>query len=206
MSGYLYWKPRRRSTFRRCSVILCHGQLLLFENTLRNRSGQQIAFSHQSKLSSIDLKDCYMYSGLITEGDLLYQNQTTTSLTDSAHPGRHALPRVYLDEDMGWWTSSDDDMTTCFVIWRALRKSYFKSDGDGGGGAMEDDQLDGAGDGSGGGKKRQQLKQVTALGVPGRSIVFKTRSRSERDRWVMSIATEIERCQQAGQEIRVVGK
>ncbi|KAI9887992.1 MAG: hypothetical protein M1823_000249 [Watsoniomyces obsoletus] len=216
MSGYLYWKPRRRSTFRRCSVILSHGQLLLFESVLRNRSGQEIAFSHQSKLSSIDLKDCYIYSGLITEGDLLYQNQTTTALTDSVHPGRHALPRVYLDEDMGWWTSSDDDLTTCFVIWRALRKSYFRGDDIGGNGSGNgsgigipgDDQLDGTGgSGMGAGKKRQQLKQVTALGVPGRSIVFKARSRSERDKWVMSISTEIERCEQlAGQEIRVVEK
>lgn len=181
MSGMLYWKPRRRSTFQRCSVILCHGELLLFQATLRSRTGAEIAYSHHGRLSGISLKDSYIYSGLITEGDLLYQTQS--SFFDSAHPGRHALPRVYAEDG---WTSSDDDTMTCFVIWRALRKSYFRSD---------EQQADGS--------RRKHIRQVTSLGVPGRSIVFRARSRSERDRWVMSIATEIERLQQ-GEEIRVI--
>ena len=103
---------------------------------------------------------------------------------------------------MGWWTSSDDSMTTCFVVWRALRRSYFKADADDGtndNGTDDDSQA-----GRAGGRPKKHLRHVTSLGVPGRSIVFMARSRSERDRWVMSIATEIERLQQAAQEIRVV--
>jgi hypothetical protein len=35
--------------------------------------------------------------------------------------------------------------------------------------------------------------RVTALGQTGKSVVFKARSRLERDAWVMSIGMEIER-------------
>lgn len=177
MSGLLYWKPRRRSAFRKCSVILCHGQLLLFQSSLRTSIGAEIPSSHQDRHSIIQLNDCYIYSGLTTEGDLLYQDQTF----DTNHPGRHALPRLYLEDG---WTSADEDVMTTFVIWRSTRKSYFRSNEE---------------------SKRFQLRQVSRLGVPGRSIVLKARSRSERDYWVMSIATEIERLQQP-EEIRVVSQ
>ncbi|KAI9793256.1 MAG: hypothetical protein M1816_000677 [Peltula sp. TS41687] len=179
MSGLLYWKPRRRTTFRKCNVILCHGQLLLFQSVLRTGIGKEIPSSHQERHSIIPLNDCYIYSGLITEDDLLHQNQ----FFDTAHPGRHALPRLYLEDG---WTSADEDAMTTFVIWRSTRKSYFRSN---------EDQLDGS--------KRFRLRQVSRLGVPGRSIVLKARSRAERDNWVMSIATEIERLQQP-EEFRVV--
>lgn len=55
------------------------------------------------------------------------------------------------------------------------------------------------------GKTRNRLRYVSRLGVPGRSVVFKARSRAERDHWVMNIGMEIERLQQA-EEIRVVSK
>jgi len=54
------------------------------------------------------------------------------------------------------------------------------------------------------GRKRGGLRRVTALGAEGRSVVFKARSRAERDHWVMSIATEIERLGQVV-DSRVVG-
>jgi hypothetical protein len=75
---------------------------------------------------------------------------------------------------------------TCFVIWHGRKKSFFKA-------------LAAANDG----QVRQKLKYVSQLGAPGRSIVFKTRSRAERDHWVMNIGIEIERLQ-AGEEIRIV--
>lgn len=181
MAGTLYHKPRRHTTFLRCGVILCHGQLLIFHGTLRERTGKEVPHIQHERQNAIDLKDCYLYSGLITEGDLLYQNQTF----DSNHPGHHALPRAYLEDG---WTSTDEDIMTCFVIWQARKRSFFKSSEDGGGG-----------------KTWQRLRYVSQLGVPGRSIVFKTRSRAERDHWVMSIGMEIERLQQ-GEELRIVPK
>lgn len=181
MSGFLYHKPRRHTTFVRCGVILCHGQLLIFHGTLRERSGKEVPHIQHERATAIDLKDCYIYSGLVTEGDLLYQNQTF----DSNHPGHHALPRLYREDG---WTSTDEDTMTTFVIWQARKRSFFK--------ARED---------QGEGKTRQRLRYVSQLGVPGRSIVFKTRSRAERDHWVLSVGMETERLQQ-GEEIRVVPK
>ncbi|KAL9026080.1 MAG: hypothetical protein Q9196_005206 [Gyalolechia fulgens] len=179
MSGTLYRKPRKHTTFLKCGVILCHGQLLIFQGTLRERTGKEISYIQHERQTSIDLRNCYIYSGLVTEGDLLYQNRTF----DSNHPGHNSLPRVYLDDG---WTSTDEDTMTCFVIWQATKKSLFK-----------------ANDETEEGKARQRLRYVSRLGVPGRSMVFKARSRAERDHWVMSVGMEIERLQQ-GEEVRVV--
>ena len=184
MSGHLYRKPRRHSRFTRCSVILADGRLLVFESSLRKHTGEIIPSTHHQLQAVLDLRDCYVYSGLLTESDLLYQNRAF----DSNHPGRHALPRIYRSDG---WTSADEDMATCFVIWHGLRKSYFRT---------PDEERDG--DGSG---KRRRYRQVSRLGVPGRSIVFKTRSRAERDRWVLSTEAEIDRLQQS-EDVRVVSK
>lgn len=77
---------------------------------------------------------------------------------------------------------------TTFVIWQPQSRSFFKAD----------EQQES-------GKTRQRLRYVSRLGTPGRSIVFKTRSRAERDHWVMNIGTEIDRLQ-VGEDIRVVDK
>lgn len=182
MSGPLYRKPRRHATFTRCNVILTDGKLLIFKSTLRRRTGVEIPHIHQEIDSILDLSDCYIYSGLLTESDLLYTNKTF----DSNHPGHHALPRIYLSTD--GFTSFDEDTAVCFVIWHSLRKNLFR--------APEFHE---------GGHKRHRLRQVSTLGVPGRSVVFKTRSRVERDRWVMSIESEIDRLQdQRLEDIRII--
>ena len=77
---------------------------------------------------------------------------------------------------------------TTFVIWQPRSKTFFKAN------EQEDS-----------GKARQRLRYVSSLGRPGRSIVFKTRSRAERDHWVMNIGMEIDRLQ-SGEDIRVVDK
>lgn len=177
LSGSLYRKPRRHSSFTRCSVMLCSGKLLVFQDVLRSTWGKLVPHIHHERISSLDLRDCYLYSGLLTESELLYQNRTF----DSNKPGHHALPRVYLEDG---WTSTDEDVMTCFVLWHGKRRSWFRSvkDGDTGGGEQ------GAGTGTG-----SRIKLVSQLGVPGRSVVFRARSRAERDRWVLAIQTEIER-------------
>ena len=172
MSGLLYRKPRKHSSFVRCGVMLVDSKLLIFQGSLRKRTGVEIPHIHQEHQHSLDLQDCYVYSGLITEDDLLYHNQTF----DSNHPGMHALPRVYLDDG---WTSQDQDTMTCWVLWHGYKRSFFRAD--------EDEE---------GGGKRQRLRQVSRLGVPGRSMVFKCRSRAERDHWVMNISMAIDRLQQ----------
>ena len=181
MSGMLYRKPKRHSTFERCGVLLCHGELLIFQGTLRTYSGKEIPHIQHDRYHSISLKDCYIYSGLITQDDLLYGNRAF----DPQNPGHHALPRIYGDDD---WTSSDEDTMTTFVIWHAKQKSFFRA-------PSSLDQF--------GAKTRQKLKYVSRLGAPGRPIVFQTRSRAERDHWVMNIGMEIERLQQ-NEDIRLV--
>ena len=104
---------------------------------------------------------------------------------DSNHPGRHALPRIYPEDG---WTSSDEDTMTCFVIWRSSRKSFFRAP------PPEEDGRSRSGTRA---RTRTRLQQVPQLGRTGKSIVFKTRSRAERDHWVMSIGMEIERLQQS---------
>ncbi|KAL4980788.1 Pleckstrin homology domain-containing protein [Aspergillus desertorum] len=185
MSGLLYKKPRRHATFKRFHVVLTYGKLLMYHSSLRKHNGSEVPHAHSTLESTIDLENCYIYSGLITENDLLYSNQTF----DSNHPGHGALPRVYLSSDM--YTSSDEDTAITFVIWQPLRKGLFRArEHEGGSGENGD------GTGSGRVKTRQTLKQVSKLGVHGRTIVFRARSRVEKDRWVLSIASEIDRLQE----------
>lgn len=190
MSGSLYLKTRRRSTFHRSQVILSGGQLLIFQATARKRTGQQIRHIHQEKQQVIDLKDCYVYSGLVVEDDLLYQNKTF----DANHPGMASLPRVYLEDG---WTSADVDVMTCFVVWMNKRKGWFRA------AAKTETANTGASstdEGKSKGSNLARLKRVRQLGVPGRGMVFKCRSRAERDHWVLSVASEIERLVQREEE------
>lgn len=81
---------------------------------------------------------------------------------------------------------------TCFCLWQGRRRSLFR------GLAQSDDGL-----------VKQRLRYVSSLGVTGRTMVFKTRSRAERDQWVLSIGLEIERLRRGEEarksDIRVTG-
>jgi hypothetical protein len=158
-------------------VILSTGQLLIFQDVLRERTGKTRAHIHHERTASISLKDCYIYSGLLTENDLLYQNQTF----DSNKPGHHALPKIYLEDG---WTSTDEDVMTTFVVWHGQKKGWFRSESEG----------DPSGEVGVNEGKRTKIKRVGKLGTTGRSIVFRARSRAERDHWVLAIQSEIERC------------
>ncbi|KAG9675115.1 hypothetical protein KCU99_g3283, partial [Aureobasidium melanogenum] len=186
-SGILFRKPRVHGTFSRCHVILCHGHLLIFKDTLRSATGKKVSHIHHERITSIDLRDCYLYSGLITANDLLYQNRTF----DNNRPGNSALPRMYLEDG---WPSADDDAMTTFVLWTGQHKGWFR--------AREEDGNEGQQKKGG---TRNKLKRVSQLGTTGRAIVFKARSRTERDHWVLGIETEIERLSKAD-DVRVVGE
>jgi len=123
---------------------------------------------------------------LLTENDLLYQNQTF----DNNKPGHHALPRIYLEDG---WTSTDEDVMTTFVVWHGKSKGWFRSEEGAGGGEKAANE-----------GKRSKIKRVGKLGTTGRSVVFRARSRAERDRWVLGIQNEIERVQGgAGEDFRI---
>lgn len=193
-SGILFRKPRVHGTFSRNHVILCHGHLLIFKDTMRKATGKTVAHIHHERIASIDLRDCYLYSGLITANDLLYQNRTF----DNNRPGNDALPRMYLEDG---WASADDDAMTTFVLWHGQRKGWFRASED----DVKEEQKKKKQESGGVGGKRNKLKRVSQLGATGRAIVFKARSRAERDHWVLGIETEIERLTQV-EEVRVVGE
>lgn len=191
-SGVLYRKPRLHATFTKCHVLLAQGHLIIFRDTLRTAAGRREAHIHHDRIASIDLRDCYLYSGLITQNDLLYQNRTF----DANAPGNTALPRVFLEDH---WTSTDEDAMATFVLWHGQSKSWFKSEVDDV--RTAEATRDKAAQRDAGGRRvRTQLKRVNQLGVKGRSVVFKARSRAERDHWVTSISTEIERLVEEEQE------
>ena len=207
LSGLLFRKPRRHATFTRCYVVLCHGHLLIFQDTFRKHTGRRVQQIHHERIASIYLKGCYLYSGLLTENDLLYQNRTF----DPDQPGHHALPRVYLEDA---WTSTDEDAMTTFVIWHAKSKSWFRSS------QTVDDvkkRKDAEAKDAGGAeghrlRTKKKLTRVSQLGATGRSVVFKARSRAERDHWVMAVQVEIERLASVGpdgddgDDVRLVGQ
>jgi hypothetical protein len=195
ISGVLFRKPRRHSTFTRCHVILSHGHLLIYQDTLRKTTGKQLVHIHHERIASVDLRGCYVYSGLLTENDLLYQNRTF----DSNTPGHNALPRIYLEDG---WTSTDEDAMTTFVLWHSKSKSWFRSS------QNRDDVKDEEKQADRSGSKRGKLTRVSQLGTTGRSVVFKARSRAERDHWVLGISNEIENLVARGagdsEEVRLV--
>ncbi|TKX21182.1 pleckstrin homology domain-containing protein [Elsinoe australis] len=186
VAGQLYRKKRVHATFEKVYVILCRGKLLLFRDTERKATGKKVEHIYHERIGTVDLEQCYLYSGLITENDLLYQNRTF----DSNAPGNTALPRLWRDDE---WSSTDEDPMTTFALWHGARKGWFWN---------RDGGVDKEG-GEGGVKGR--LKRVNQLGVKGRSMVFKARSRAERDHWVLAIAAEIERVAR-DDGVRLVGK
>jgi hypothetical protein len=190
-SGPLYLKPRLHGTFTLHHCILIPGALLLFQENVRSTSGKIIPHIHHNRVQRIDLKDAYMYTGLLTENDLLYRYQHV----NPEAPGQHALPRIWTTDG---WDSFDEDVMSCFALWRPGGKSWFRAPG------TTSKKKEGI---SGEERKRARLMRVSALGKKGNRMVFRARSRAERDLWVVSLATEIERvnAKEGGEEIRLIG-
>jgi hypothetical protein len=183
VAGPLYRKPRMHGNFSLMHCVLIPGTLLMFQSVLRKTSGKVIRHVHQEREQKLDLDGCYLYSGLLTENDLLYHNRTF----DANAPGHHALPRIWPEDG---WNNFDEDIMTCFVLWRPSGKSWFR----------EDDTSAAAQ-----GRNRRKFKRVSTLGKPGNRMVFRARSRAERDQWVLAIGAEIERVQGQGMEdVRLV--
>ncbi|GBB85275.1 hypothetical protein RclHR1_11830006 [Rhizophagus clarus] len=166
--GLLYRKSHRYGTFRNYHYILTGGNLLCFHLYTRNLiNGVTKRQCYHKRCGNINLADCYVYSGRITENDLLY---SSTSKFSAKSSGIHKLPRIYPDG-----MSCFDNAVECtFVIWQAERSFYFGKE-----------------------KKEKgnviRLKKKTMLNNPGKIWVFRTRSKIEREEWVWAINVEIER-------------
>lgn len=164
LRGLLYRKPRVHSTFRKYECVVSHGKLFVYNHLHWDAAGNQQHHIHHSRKQVIDLSECYVYSGNVTQNDLIGARETS----DREGPGRHSLPRRYNDG----WTSQDEQETMCFVIWTGRRRVALRGV----------DKLDSSKDNS-----------VSRLGVPGYSMIYMARCRQERDLWVQILSNEIER-------------
>lgn len=236
MSGALYCKPRHYANFEQNFFILAGGRLLAYQMTMRRMSGTPIPLTYNSRKSSldIDLRNCYVYSGILTDANLLYGDTTFNPNKPQPRTAAH----IYRSDN---WVSADDDKSVTFVIWINQRHTLTLSERDGldeydywESGDRLDDDRDGSAnasenergsENSNGNpnyqpqtrraklkkktiqwrkKKRQHKtgdaaslpKFMTALGVSGRAVVFRARSRVDRDSWVLSLQTEIDRLHQ----------
>ncbi|CAG8520002.1 7697_t:CDS:2 [Funneliformis mosseae] len=166
--GLLYHKTHLRGTFQNYHHILIRGHLLYYNLYTRSSlSGTAKRQNFHKRRGCIHLTDCYVYSGGITENDLLYSSSSRYNISDN---GTHKLPRIYPD---GMYCFDDDEECT-FVIWQGEQKYCLERDKE---------------------KSRNSicLKKTTTLDRPGNIWVFRARSRIEREEWVWAINVEIER-------------
>lgn len=162
LQGVLFQKPNKYASFQKYFVILTQTEMLLFtyEQKYRTGSAARGAVVNYAKAQTISLEDCYIYSGALTNLDLLNRDRWF----DSEHPGHHALPRVYEDG----WKSAEDEALRCFVLWFGKKRPTRAHKGNN--------------------KIKSEVYKVTdRLGVRGTSMVFMTRSRQERELWVTTI-------------------
>lgn len=171
-------------------MILVEGQMLIFQGSLRTWSGARTPHTHLTRRAALDLRDCYVYSGIIAGEELIPRRGAEIM----RNLGRNMTPRIYLGDAGGEsWTSSDEDTAMTFVIWHATTKSFFRSER----------KESNVGQGEDVKKTGSRWRRVPALGKTGKSIVFRARSRAERDLWVLAIETEIDRLQQE-EDMRIV--
>ena len=192
MSGPLYRKADKRAAFQRCFGLLCGGRLLLFQHELSAFAKEAPPRAYARKVGTVKLINCYLYSGLVVEGTAKETKDKTAPLADigppdASRPGQHVLPRVYREDGC---TSADEDYMTCFVLWKASSRALFRSKS-----AKPTTESDEEKPEHKSGKIKTRLRYISRLGVPGKSIIFRARSREERDRWVMALRLEIERSQ-----------
>ncbi|KAI5287085.1 hypothetical protein KEM54_006256 [Ascosphaera aggregata] len=187
MSGTLFCKTRRHNRFERQGLILTDGVLLFFQTYVRGITGRQLSQTYHDNVRTLDLRECYVYSGPITRHDILYYDET--SCID--FPRRNIAARIYLHDG---WTSSDDSASTTFVIWMNSRKTISHTQGE-----LKGDEVEQNPDGY------SRWTRLPALGVKGRTFVFEARSRLERDLWVLALQTEMDRLQEE-ENVRIVQK
>lgn len=179
--GFLYQKPKKHSSFKKYYVVLIPGFIILYRSYDRNFIGTaKRTFSHTHYMT-IPITDCYIYSGIICENDLV-ESKGDFSAQITA---QKSLPRVYNDG----WLSSDYEPSRCFTLWFGTKRGISgrtKVSVDPG------KNLDRLSQGESS-KNPGLLKLVSRLGVTGRSMVFMCRSRQEKDLWVSGLYSQLER-------------
>lgn len=115
-SGYLYYKPRLHSTFRKIFMVLTEGMLMMFHPHRRSKASGQLTPTTACKLLSVhSLTDVYIYSGHFSDED------TSHGTNDESE----RLPRFYPDGLI----VDDPDEDCTFSIWRGKRRKMFSRRG-----------------------------------------------------------------------------
>lgn len=188
--GRLYQKPNKHATFRRYFAVLTHGHLMLYNIYHRSGLGNAEMRADYRKFKAISLENCYVYSGPVTQTELLQRDRWF----DRNHPGHHSLPRVYPDG----WKSAEEEIYRCFVLWFGQKRPIATHNSNdnltsNNYGLSAKDFGDQPNNNIFKNNNNSSIKMTTRLGVTGMPIVFMARSRQERDMWVVALNTEIER-------------
>ena len=178
VNGFLYQKTKKHADFNQYYAVLVPGYLILYRTFKRSKlTGKwkkQAIFKHYI---TIPISRCYVYSGITTSFELLDR----LDILDHKHPEQRPLPRVYADG----WKSSEEEHARCFTLWFG-KKRLIKGKG------KVATELDNPV------KNPGLSKMIARLGVTGKSIVFMTRSRQEREMWTHRILCEIDRYSGSG--------
>lgn len=174
-SGYLYEKNKKHASFNHFYVVLCPGYLIIYHTFRRSRgTGTPKLTAFYEHYITIPLSQCYVYTGKLTELDLL-NCETRTTQVDT-----HSVPRVYPDG----WKSMEEDCELCFTLWFGKKRNI----------SHYEKQLPKLLEvGVQNEKNPGMVTMIRKLGITGKSIMFTANSRQERDRWTMCILSEMDR-------------
>ncbi|KAG9066882.1 hypothetical protein KI688_012794 [Linnemannia hyalina] len=192
-SGYLYYKPKLHSTFRKIFMVLTEGMVMMFHPHRRSKASGQLVPTTACKLLSVHtLTDIYIYSGHFSGED------TRHGTNDESE----RLPRFYPDGLI----VDDPDEDCTFSIWRGKRRKMF-SRRSAALTTMSSKAMTGSSRVFG---KEGLLSSIVKQGVvygssPQSCAVLRARSRPDLEQWVSAINTEIERVVRAERR-RVRGK
>ncbi|RIA97755.1 Pleckstrin homology domain-containing protein [Glomus cerebriforme] len=165
-SGLLYHKTHLRQPFQIYHHILTRGHFLYFNHHVRSTlTGCVLNRSYYKRKGCIDLRDCYVYSGSITEHEY-YNSNLAQELSIAKSYSQGHLMKIYGDGMISY----DNYKDTSFVIWKSKRKYYYSDD-----------------------KMKINMKKKIKFGTPGKFWVFRTRNRVECEEWVWALNVEIER-------------
>ncbi|CCF56829.1 hypothetical protein KAFR_0B05340 [Kazachstania africana CBS 2517] len=189
--GLLFLKPRKHTVFTKHYVILVPGFLIVFNCFQRSLTGFAKKTVYYEHSKTISVSEAYLYSGAITELDLLKRGQTF----DDLNPGNQTLSRVYADG----WRSSENETSRCFTLWFRCKKELSKHL------YGERDNLFSPGEAPCSGAVNYDVStadqpqeqnpplKLNGLNIKANRIVFMARSRQERDLWILAIYNELER-------------
>ncbi|EGW35794.1 uncharacterized protein SPAPADRAFT_147448 [Spathaspora passalidarum NRRL Y-27907] len=178
-SGFLYHKRKKHSTFNQFFALLCPGFLILFNIFKRSKNtGAWKKTSYFEHYLTIPISECYIYAGFAAELDLL----ESKSETRGTQLERHSVPRLHTNG----WRSQEEECSLCFTLWFGKKRNISNYERN-----ISKQQakpvalhLE---------KNPGLIKMVAKLGLTGRSVMFMTNSRQDRDQWVSRILGEMDR-------------